>query len=122
VGQFTTFPFSVDILSGFSYFYGVLLGYSLGKKGDIWHTSLVLIFRVFSINVKLNVMPLTASNIPGLHSGLQKFDAIRKQQGERLFCMCANLHRGRGNLADGKITWKIKMPTFQGKKVTQLLM
>jgi hypothetical protein len=26
--------------------------------------------------------------------------------------------RGRGKLAYGKNTWKIKMPTFQGKKVT----
>jgi hypothetical protein len=32
--------------------------------------------------------------------------------------MCANLPRVQGNLAYGKNTWKIKVPTFQGQKVT----
>jgi hypothetical protein len=48
-------------------------------RGDIWHTSHVIIFHIFFVLVKLNVRAHIAINTLGLQSDLHKFDAIYKE-------------------------------------------
>jgi hypothetical protein len=61
-------------------------------RGDSWHTFHIIIFRIFSVLVKLNVTARMASNTLGLQSDLHKFDAIRKEwEGEAVALISARV-------------------------------
>jgi hypothetical protein len=53
--------------------------YTVGERGDSWHTFHVIIFHIFPVLVKLNIAARMASNTLGLQSDLHKFDAVQKK-------------------------------------------